>query len=314
MPNKYPGLIGKLRFRNNGGIFDLDGNLIFAPYSTVNTVKLTENALWSIGKIGTTVTQVIDVTPSVGRVAGLQINLKNTGATVTGFRGVDSRVNDDGGTLCNIVGVQAVATKTSGTSTGYDIWGGNFIVSVVGGKVESAYGVVGDLTVGASGSIGTTGAPINYATAGLFVTHIDTSATLATEFVDAAVIGKIDQGTNARKKATGAFVAILGGDSGAGVTAGAAFAVQRHNSTAANKFDYGLDLYYNDGASFSNIFAQADIRLSSGGLIVSLTDAITANTTVTTTAAGTLGKTTNATGRASLFVSDGSKWQFLTNA
>lgn len=44
------------------------------------------------------------------------------------------------------------------------------------------------------------------------------------------------------------------------------------------------------------------------------TTAITANTTVTTAAAGSLAKTTHATGRGSIFVSDGSKWQFLTNA
>lgn len=51
-----------------------------------------------------------------------------------------------------------------------------------------------------------------------------------------------------------------------------------------------------------------------GFVIYTFTTAITANVTTTTAAAGSLGKTTHATGRASLFVSDGSKWQFLTNA
>lgn len=48
--------------------------------------------------------------------------------------------------------------------------------------------------------------------------------------------------------------------------------------------------------------------------LYSLTTAITANSTTTTAAAGSLVKTSHATGKASIFVSDGSKWQFLTNA
>jgi hypothetical protein len=52
-----------------------------------------------------------------------------------------------------------------------------------------------------------------------------------------------------------------------------------------------------------------------GGLVIyTFTTAITANVTTTTAPAGSLGKTSHATGRASMFVSDGSKWQFLTNA
>lgn len=51
-----------------------------------------------------------------------------------------------------------------------------------------------------------------------------------------------------------------------------------------------------------------------GWRFYSFTTAITANVTTTTAPAGSLGKTTHATGRATVFVSDGSKWQFLTNA
>jgi hypothetical protein len=46
----------------------------------------------------------------------------------------------------------------------------------------------------------------------------------------------------------------------------------------------------------------------------SLTAAVTANVTTTTAAAGSLAKTSHATGQGSIFRSDGSKWQFLTNA
>lgn len=56
-------------------------------------------------------------------------------------------------------------------------------------------------------------------------------------------------------------------------------------------------------------------RVEMGGLVVyTYTTAITANSTATTAPAGSLGKTSHATGRGSLFVSDGSLWQFLTNA
>ena len=44
------------------------------------------------------------------------------------------------------------------------------------------------------------------------------------------------------------------------------------------------------------------------------TTAITANVTTTDAPAGALARTSNATGRNSIFVSDGTKFQFLTNA
>ena len=110
------------------------------------------------------------------------------------------------------------------------------------------------------------------------------------------------------------FVAYIDGDS-ALTQAGAAFKVMHNNSVPSSGFKHGLDL---SGASHDGYnavsYREADIKLASGGLIVSLDTAITANTTTTTLAAGTLGKTTHATGRASLFVSDGTKWQYLTNS
>ena len=42
-----------------------------------------------------------------------------------------------------------------------------------------------------------------------------------------------------------------------------------------------------------------------------LSTAITANVTTTSVPVGSLGITTNATGRGKLFYSDGSKWQFM---
>ena len=51
------------------------------------------------------------------------------------------------------------------------------------------------------------------------------------------------------------------------------------------------------------------LQFANGLQIQSLSVAITANTTTTTAPAGSLAITTNATGNASVFVSDGSKWQ-----
>ena len=66
-----------------------------------------------------------------------------------------------------------------------------------------------------------------------------------------------------------------------------------------------LDLSSFPAGSYVNI---------AGKRIYFFTTAITANSTLTTAPAGSIGLTTHATGRASIFVSDGSKFQFLTNA
>ncbi len=56
-------------------------------------------------------------------------------------------------------------------------------------------------------------------------------------------------------------------------------------------------------------------KTDNAGLVVyTFTTAITANVTTTTAPAGSLGKTSHATGRMTIWVSDGSKWQFPTNA
>lgn len=49
---------------------------------------------------------------------------------------------------------------------------------------------------------------------------------------------------------------------------------------------------------------------NANGGVYFLSTAITANVTTTAVSAGSLGLTSNATGRGKLFVSDGSKWQF----
>jgi len=59
---------------------------------------------------------------------------------------------------------------------------------------------------------------------------------------------------------------------------------------------------------------KEDIVFSNGLGIFCSTAAITANSTATTLPAGTMGITSNGTGVGKLFVSDGSKWQFMAVA
>ncbi len=56
------------------------------------------------------------------------------------------------------------------------------------------------------------------------------------------------------------------------------------------------------------------ITFGNGQGFYALTTAITANSTVTTAVAGSIGITTNATGVGKLFMSDGSLWQFAAVA
>lgn len=60
----------------------------------------------------------------------------------------------------------------------------------------------------------------------------------------------------------------------------------------------------------STASSGAVARNASAGVYI-LSTAITANSTTTSAPAGSLGITTNATGRGKLFYADGTKWQFM---
>jgi hypothetical protein len=60
----------------------------------------------------------------------------------------------------------------------------------------------------------------------------------------------------------------------------------------------------------SSATTDAVISNANAGFYI-LSTAITANTTTTSAPAGSLGITTNATGRGKLFYADGTKWQFM---
>jgi len=59
---------------------------------------------------------------------------------------------------------------------------------------------------------------------------------------------------------------------------------------------------------------EQDLQFSNGLAFVALTSDVTANSTTTTLPAGSLCITSSSTGAGSVFTSDGSKWQFLTNS
>ena len=64
------------------------------------------------------------------------------------------------------------------------------------------------------------------------------------------------------------------------------------------------------GAVVSTASSGAVAGNANAGVYI-LSTAITANTTTTSAPVGSLGITTNATGRGKLFYADGTKWQFM---
>jgi len=64
------------------------------------------------------------------------------------------------------------------------------------------------------------------------------------------------------------------------------------------------------GSVVSTASSGAVASNASAGVYI-LSVAITANTTTTSAPVGSLGITTNATGRGKLFYADGTKWQFM---
>lgn len=77
-----------------------------------------------------------------------------------------------------------------------------------------------------------------------------------------AVIGEIGEDVGTTNLPDGAFIAVLGGDSGE-IDAGAAYTVRYLNSAPGSKFNYGLDL---SGAAIDSYqpvtYAKADIKLT----------------------------------------------------
>lgn len=138
------------------------------------------------------------------------------------------------------------------------------------------------------------------------------TGTKASDYPVAALLGVLFDGA----QADAIVLADLDGDDGGAATnARAAFGVSINNNNVASGVEYGVDLYAPANANYTGggiAFApsKADLRFHNQQWFVALDTAITANTTVTTAPAGSIGITSHATGRGKLFMSDGAKWQF----
>jgi hypothetical protein len=65
------------------------------------------------------------------------------------------------------------------------------------------------------------------------------------------------------------------------------------------------------GGSFVSTASSGAVAGNASAGVYILSTAITANSTLTSAPAGSLGITTNATGLGKLFYADGTKWQFM---
>jgi hypothetical protein len=131
-----------------------------------------------------------------------------------------------------------------------------------------------------------------------------------------AVVGIAMDGVT---EADGVIVAVIdGGDPSSETRVNAMFAARMNNNDAGSGADYGMDLYdagrdetLYTGGGLALPYANGEMRFSNNTWLVALATAITANVTLTDAPAGSLGITKHATGVGKLFVSDGTKWQFI---
>ena len=218
----------------------------------------------------------LNYTATTSSSSGIQVHLTSDYAgEASSMKGADIRVAKTAGIKGSLIGVQIVSAKTGGDTitAAKDHWGLNTVVNQSGStaKTPNVYGVVGDLTIDGTVTLGASGGAHNIATAGWFRSYIASGVTVTNLDFDAPIIAQVRDGVTEaedRAKATAGVLVLLGGDSGYSVTGGAAFKHIRQNTTDANRFDYGLDLYYSSG-SLSNMFTTADIRLSSAATITS---------------------------------------------
>lgn len=216
------------------------------------------------------VATAIEVGALSGNFLGAQMNFQNAGTTLSRLTGLQIDVDDTSTHTNTIACARFYSEKVSGTG-GHEHWGIMAQSTVTAGKVANTC-------------------------AGMFINIIKDSAVVGTDGGShraSAIVGEFDMGSGAdiatspdamtgaclmyhignsgqsatKKKSTGIYVAVLGGDS-ATVTTGAFFKAVRKNSISASKADYGMDLYYDEaGAYLPNSFAVADIRMAHGEII-----------------------------------------------
>ncbi|MBI5466515.1 MAG: hypothetical protein HY974_04475 [Candidatus Kerfeldbacteria bacterium] len=265
------------------GTIDLAAaNLKFTGNFTGKNINIVPASIGTAGvKFFTagTSTAILDVGAQTDRVYGFGTHLTtNFAGADTWVKGLDSRIVVTGGTQGNVQSAYASVTKSGGVAAAQELWGGSFASTITGGTAMNMYGTVGTVSVGAAGTVGPDGGDPNFIVGVLGSTYVDTSATLADDMIDAAIIGQIEQSSNNRAKADAAIAAILQGDNGTTVNVGAAFKVIDNRQSFGN-YDYGLDMGSGAGGPIGgmagisgNTFAQADIRLMNDETIDNKTD------------------------------------------
>ena len=70
-------------------------------------------------------------------------------------------------------------------------------------------------------------------------------------------------------------------------------------------------MLFRSGGSIVSTASSGAVASNANAGVYVLSTAITANSTTTSAPVGSLGITTNATGKGKLFYADGTKWQFM---
>ncbi len=161
-------------------------------------------------------------------------------------------------TIASTTGVSAAVTRATGATGSFQsVWGDLTYEGAAGGTSTYHAGMMGNFM---GDTLTNTGSDIHAGVIGKY--EVTTSDALTG--AKAGLVG--EAGTDV---ADAAIMAVLGGDTGT-LTPTAAYGVQYFNSTAASKFDYGLDLFHAETADYINSaveYGVADIRLSSGATI-----------------------------------------------
>src|SRR3989344_2920495 len=217
-------------------------------------------------KIGLYAASVATMIAMTGLVAMATTTLSDESTTTTG-----TRATTDTGSFQTVAGDLTYGGAAGGTSASHAGVMGNFLGDTLT-NATSAYhaGVIGSYNVTTSDAL--TGAK-------------------------AGVVG--EAGTDV---ADAAVMAVLGGDTGT-LTPTAAYGVQYFNSTAASKFDYGLDLFHAATTDYTAVsavdYGTADIRFQNGATLDEGTDGTLALTGATWAEVGA--EATRATGATGSF-------------
>lgn len=219
------------------------GGTLTATTFTDQSMSVTAGVFSGIVDLGTVVTADIDGGSIDGTVIGAASALAGSFSTV----GATGRITASEATTTDVTGIAGYFSETvSGT---HGLTAPTYAIGSYGKCNASMYAGTDVYMAGAVGYYGVTG-------------------TNASVYPVGAVIGWVGGETTT---ADGAFVAVLGGDSGI-TRAGAAYTVRSTNSTPGTYFDYGIDFNSGTIVDYSEVtYNTAEIRLGKGATIDNLT-------------------------------------------